>query len=151
MKELNKLKKIGDEIPVVYMYDSLAETSVVEIDELKNLVLKSIIINDNNTQLKMITEDEATYTFYHNQDCCEEVYIADIIGDLKDLIGSPLLCVECVTSDMSEDEQEATNKSHGGIGLWTFYKFATRKGYVDIRWCGMSNGYYSVEVSLGKD
>ena len=76
---------------------------------------------------------------YHQQNCCEDVHVESVVGDLNDLIGEPLLLVEEVV-------QADPNASESGT--WTFYKFATRKGYVDIRWVGSSNGYYSEGVDL---
>jgi hypothetical protein len=89
--------------------------------------------------------EDYRYIFYHSQDCCESVYIESIVGDLDDLVGSPLLLSEEVSSDegpLNEYEDSYT---------WTFYKFATIKGYVDVRWYGSSNGYYSESVQLRRE
>src|SRR5574343_1283125 len=82
------------------------------------------------------------YYLFHMQDCCESVYIESIVGDLKDLQNNPILMAEESTQDMGSAASES--------GTWTFYKFATIKGYVDIRFCGESNGYYSESVEIYK-
>lgn len=82
------------------------------------------------------------YYFTHDQSCCENVRINDIIGDLNDLEGEPILSAEVVTESGDNDDY--------GTHTWTFYKFATIKGYVTVRWLGESNGYYSEEVEMFK-
>jgi len=92
-------------------------------------------------ELTLYLSDTNYVRFYHRQDCCESVYIEDICGDLNDLVGAPLLVAEEVSNYEGEETGEESY-------TWTFYKFATRKGYVDVRWYGSSNGYYSEDVSV---
>jgi hypothetical protein len=80
---------------------------------------------------------------HHIQDCCESVSIEDVCGDLTDLAGTPLLLVE---ESVSHNEPE--ENSYDDSNTWTFYRFRTIKGSVDIRWCGSSNGYYSESVDI---
>jgi len=88
------------------------------------------------------TANGERFMFAHQQDCCESVDINDIVGDLQDLCGEPLLVAEEVKGATEPDEE------HYESYTYTFYKFATRKGYVDVRWLGESNGYYSESVEL---
>lgn len=88
--------------------------------------------------------DGTVFYMKHFQDCCENVSIEDVDGDVSDLIGGEWLGVDERTKDnnMGDDDWD-------GIGMWTFYTISTSKGTVWIRWYGSSNGYYSVGVSHG--
>lgn len=101
---------------------------------------------DDGEYIAFLTEDGDEYRLTHIQDCCESVYVEDIVGDLKDLVGSPLLMAEEITSDIDPKPLDNYDESY----TWTFYKFATIKGSVDIRWYGYSNGYYSERVDFIK-
>ena len=109
-------------------------------------------------ELRFYTADGEIYKMYHQQDCCESVEIDDVVGDLEDLLNTPILLAEMVSSDEEGDVVSKTPSTYdtetdeGEYGdysyTWTFYKFATIKGYVDIKWYGSSNGYYSERVNL---
>ena len=82
----------------------------------------------------------------HTQDCCESVTLEDINGDIQNLIGVPILRADEKTSNDPRDGDDEEYASESCT--YTFYTFATKKGYVDIRWYGSSNGYYSESVDL---
>lgn len=114
-----------------------------DVSELKGRVIKQINVVDDPWEDEAIIfrmEDGEVYKMFHIDDCCESVTINDICGDLDDLIGSPILMAEEVTESGDNEDFESFT--------WTFYKFATAKGYVTIRWLGESNGYYSEEVDF---
>lgn len=101
----------------------------------RTLVLASAAVGDERMTLR--AEDGTTWTFYHSQECCESVEIEDITGDLADLVGSPLTLAEEATQENVAGHESAT---------WTFYRFATERGFVTVRWLGVSNGCYSERV-----
>lgn len=84
------------------------------------------------------------WRMYHERDCCEVVAIEDVVGDLQDLVGSPIVMAEENTNSDDPKQQEYADESF----TWTFYRLATAKGYVTIRWYGGSNGYYSERVNF---
>ncbi len=114
---------------------------IKEFNELLGKTLSNVE-NLEDKELLFVLDSGEKYHLYHDQDCCESVMIEDIIGELEDLVGSPIVMAEEV-SERGEDN------SGYGTETWTFYKLATIKGYVTIRWLGSSNGYYSESVSFG--
>jgi len=133
--------------------------------ELKELLGKTLTsVTKTDDEILFITDNGDEYKLFHIQDCCEGVSIDDVCGDLQDLVGSPILLAEEVTNDdfVKEFEDKYNVKSDYGYMYdeegnskpesftWTFYKFATIKGYVDVRWYGESNGYYSESVYFCK-
>lgn len=91
--------------------------------------------------------DGNSYRLYHSQDCCEDVSVEDVVGDLDDLIGSTILKASEDTSDVNP---EGITKDYQNSFTWTFYNISTMKGHVTIRFYGESNGYYSESVDFVK-
>lgn len=111
-------------------------------EDLLGKTLLEARVTDDNSSIYFTTNDGEVIEMTHYQDCCESVYVDEIVGDLSDLIGTPILKAEESTNSDEPKISEYTDSF-----TWTFYKLATKKGYVDIKWYGTSNGYYSESVS----
>lgn len=118
-------------------------------------------IEEDGDDIVFETDTGKKYKMYHDQNCCESVSVEEIVGDLEDLIGNPILLAEEVVSgepspelqakrDAERDEIELADKHYyePDSETWTFYKLSTIKGSVTIRWYGTSNGYYSESVDF---
>lgn len=108
-------------------------------EELKGLTFTSVRQIDSET---IEFKGERTFRLTHFQGCCENVYIESIVGELSDLEGEEILVAEEVSST------DGPNLHNDESFTWTFYKLATRNGYVDIRFYGSSNGYYGESADL---
>ena len=103
---------------------------------------------DKITGLEVQSETVSIFTkcnkevyFYHQGECCEEVYLADFDCDITDFNGAIILDIEGVQNEDNPSNIDAST-------TWTFYKIKTDKGDIWMRWVGESNGYYSELMSF---
>lgn len=119
-----------------YLWDD--DVNKASMQDMVGKTFTNVFVNKEDDEIHF-TCAEGTYIMFHNQDCCESVEIESIVGDIKDLEDTPILGAE---------EASGRGETEWGSTTWTFYKFKSAKGYVDIRWLGESNGYYSESVDL---
>ena len=112
---------------------------MLDISELNGKYLIEVTVSAE--QVTFVTND-GTYRLYHEQDCCEAVYLYDVEGDIADMQDA-LCCCAYMTQQYSEQSEDYSK-------TYTFYSVQTTKGYVWLRWLGESNGYYSEGVDFEK-
>lgn len=120
----------------------------VKFSDLKGKTLTAIEGGVGDSTLRLECDDGSVYQMHYYEDCCASCSVDEIHGDLKDLIGSPIL----------QADEESSIENPPGVPVpeyqdsftWTFYKLATIKGSVTIRWYGSSNGFYSESVTFEK-
>lgn len=111
---------------------------MIVLHDLNVLVgLTFVRIQSDEYTLIFHTLDGRVFRMTHQQECNEDVRLEDIVGDLDDLVGAPLVRAE-----------KRSSQKEDAYGTWTFYEFATIRGSVTIRWYGESSGYYSDEATL---
>ena len=114
---------------------------------LKNAIIEKIVGKKGDDEMVFKT-NKGNFRLHHLQDCCESVTIEDISGDINDLIGSPILLAEEVIHGREVNPEGVEVPEYQESFTWTFYKLATVRGAVTIRWYGESNGYYSESVDF---
>ena len=98
---------------------------------------------DGAEEVTITTESGREFVMYHRQDCCEHVYLAEVIGDVLCLVDTPIL-----QARMDTNSDEPSTHEYSEDHLWTFYHISTVKGTVTLRWLGESNGYYGISVDF---
>ena len=113
------------------------------LEELLGRTLRSVTRNGNDS-IDFESLDGVRWRMYYEPDCCASCSIEDVVGNLEDLVGAPIAMAEESTNSDTPRESEYHDESY----TWTFYRFATTKGYVTVRWYGSSNGYYSESATF---
>lgn len=161
MNEMRKLMETLSQIDEEIGWDY----EQINISELKGKVFTSVTGKQGGNEIifktssRTSSQPDEEYIMAHRQDCCESVWLEEIIGDLNDLVGSEILeAEEVVSSDnmnnpeppperFQPDPDDEWNRGPESY-TWTFYKLGTMKGHVTLRWYGTSNGYYSERAGL---
>ena len=108
----------------------------ISIDQIKGMTITAVVYKETNESL-LIHLNTHVLEMIHQRDCCETVYLADVVGSFEDLIGYPLLEVSESTVDIGDSDISSTA---------SYYNFKTIKASVQLRWVGESSGYYSETV-----
>lgn len=131
---------IGQTIKNVFVRSSFTFDEVFTEEDSKFINDYSYFVSNDQDAIYFELENDTLVIFKHNRECCEEVNIKDIVGNLRDLIGEPLLEAEVV---INENEGTRSDRQQN-----TFFKFTTCKANVNVSWFGTDNGYYSTTVSM---
>ena len=110
--------------------------SITQFEQLQGMTITAVVYKETSESL-LIHLNTHVLEMLHHQDCCETVYLADVVGSFEDLIGYPLLEVSESIVDIATADMSSTA---------SYYNFKTVKASVQLRWVGESNGYYSETV-----
>jgi hypothetical protein len=111
-----------------------------QLKELLGETLTAVTIAGDRGSILLQCLDHCDYVMFHDQNCCEEVVVEDVCGDLDDIVGAEIMQV-------SEDVSRPESQEYESLTL-TAYTLRTHKGTVTFRWRGASNGYYGEEVEI---
>jgi len=132
----------------------------VNFQDIQGMTIKEVDgLRIGSEEIVFHTSCGKKFRMYHESDCCEKVKVVDVSGDKETLVGQMVVLAresssgddeESLYYERSERVKQLSNlvPQFYDSNTWTFYTLATIKGWVDIRWLGTSNGYYSESVTF---
>ena len=111
---------------------------------LKGQTIRKIIAL-NTGSLKIFT-DKYKYHLYHEQDCCENVRLVKIIGDIDNILNEEIIFAE--EDAGANDPDWHTGYNYDDHHTWTKFVLGTKNANVEFWFLGESNGYYSEHISI---
>jgi hypothetical protein len=125
--------KLKEKKQISYETNKYTRSKTIDFASLKGLVPKSVEVTEWKITLHL--DNEVNVTLGHSE-AMSSVSIESIVGDINDLVGEEILMAE-----ESKKSTEGNVEDNNNAEFWTFYKLATRKGFIDIRFYG--DGYYA--------
>jgi hypothetical protein len=130
----------------------IRDSELFTVDDLKNILKDFKITNVKiyeDFKIVFETENNKKITMFHENHCCENVYIYSKTDNLDILIGKTIFDV---TEEVSNDTFDRSVEDDISF-TWTFYKFFyksldNKTEEIEIIWLGTSNGYYDEGVEL---
>lgn len=142
----------------------IKDSELFTVDNLKEILKSFKILNVKieeslewdkkiNRNIVFETENNTKITMFHDQGCCEQVFIYSKTDNLNTLIGKTIFDVTEKVSNPNETFDEQTEAYADDRFTWTFYKFFykdcdNKTEEIEIIWFGTSNGYYDEGIQL---
>lgn len=123
-------------------FDIIGDDSIkyAKISDLVNKVITKVTgLCKWSGEIQFICDDGTVFIMTHLQDCCESVSVEEVNFSIPENTPFRIIKAEERTRIGENDYEHET---------YTFYDIQTDKGYLQIRWHGTSNGYYSESVDI---
>lgn len=133
------IEKIGEAQAIKHVLADRGFCAVANPFAITGKITK-VIKDEADEWVALVLETGEIYVAFHEQDCCEHVWITDY-GDIESAVGEHLMQLGSVSSDGGEELPDDQ-----GSHTWTFVNVRTDKDAYQLRFYGTSNGYYSEDA-----
>lgn len=125
----------------VYHYKDCFERKINSLNDLFGRTVECVSGCYKDSDRMEIKFTDGLKVVFEPSNSMANVSIDDVNGDPQGMVGHMIKKAEVATNIQFSPKNEWDSNYK-----WTFYRFATFDGYVDVKWYGTSTGYYSEKV-----